>query len=87
MTTTASPDLTNDLAPPHTPAAVSGAPRKLDLFGVHVSDVGPGQVVEHIMRWAIEGRPAIVNFMPVHGLIEARRGNRREAMNQFDIVA
>jgi len=87
VTTTASPDLSTAAAPAPTPTAGHDAPRKLDLFGVGVSDAGPDSVTEHIMRWAIAGRPAIVDFMPVHGLIEARRPGRRDAMNRFDIVA
>lgn len=63
------------------------APQKLNVLGVLVSQAGPDQAVDCILNWAAVGRPAIVDFMPVHGVIEARRPERREAMNLFDIVA
>jgi len=70
-------------------AVVAGreAPGKLDVLGVMVSHAGPDDVADCIMEWAAVRRPAIVDFMPVHGLIEARRPERIDAMNQFDIVA
>lgn len=63
------------------------APPKHELFGVLVSQAEPGEVVDNVMRWAAERRSATVNFMPVHGLMEARKPVRREAMNGFDINA
>lgn len=63
------------------------APSKLDVLGVMVSQAGPEEVADCIMDWAVQGQSAIVDFMPVHGLIEARRPERIHAMNQFDIVA
>ena len=60
---------------------------KREVLGVQVSCAGPELVADCILNWAASGRPAIVDFMPVHGLIEARRPDRRETMNQFDIVA
>lgn len=71
----------------HTPGVVCAVPIKRDVLGVMVSQAGPDEVANCIMDWAIAGRPAIVDFMPVHGLIEARRPERLSAMNQFDIVA
>lgn len=71
----------------HHDASLFQAPQKLDVLGVQVSSAGPDEVVDCIMNWAVLGRPAIVDFMPVHGLMEARRPDRRGAMNQFDIVA
>ncbi|MEM9414116.1 MAG: WecB/TagA/CpsF family glycosyltransferase [Planctomycetota bacterium] len=66
--------------------AVPDAPEKVDVLGIQISKAGPGEVADCIMSWAVAGRPGIVDFMPVHGLIEARRPERRDAMNQFDIV-
>ena len=71
----------------HQDVVVLQAPTKLDVLGVQVSNAEPDEVVDCILNWAVTGRPAIVDFMPVHGLIEARRPDRRDAMNQFDIVA
>ncbi|MFI4860390.1 MAG: WecB/TagA/CpsF family glycosyltransferase [Phycisphaerales bacterium JB063] len=71
----------------HLDTDVADAPQKLDVLGVQVSKAGPEQVADCIVSWAASGRPAIVDFMPVHGLIEARRPGRLDAMNQFDIVA
>ena len=73
--------------PDHKGRAVLDAPPKLDVLGVLISHAGPEQVADCIMNWAAAGRPAIVDFMPVHGVIEARRPERRDAMNGFDIVA
>ncbi|XAL99605.1 WecB/TagA/CpsF family glycosyltransferase [Phycisphaeraceae bacterium D3-23] len=99
MTTTYSSDLVAPVcldAPPtevtpdeavHLDTGVANPPEKLDVLGVLVSKAGPEQVADCIMSWAASGRPGIVDFMPVHGLIEARRPDRRDAMNQFDIVA
>lgn len=92
MTTTLLPALDTSPAPaPHAiaPAIESdaGAPIKRDLFGVLVSQAEPGEVVDCILRWSKERRPTAVDFMPVHGLMEARKPARRAAMNAFDIVA
>ncbi len=66
---------------------VSDAPPKHEVFGVMVSRAEPGEVVDCVMRWASARRSATVNFMPVHGLMEARKPVRREAMNGFDLNA
>lgn len=71
----------------HQDVVVLQAPKKLDVLGVQVSNAEPDEVVDCVMNWAVAGRPAIAAFMPVHGLIEGRRPARRDAMNQFDIVA
>ena len=61
---------------------------KRDLFGVQVTAAGPEQVVEQVMHWARERRSAAVDFMPVHGLMEAvRNAHHRRRMNGFDLVA
>lgn len=63
------------------------APAKCDVFGVALSLAGPQEVVDCVMRWAHTGRGAVVNFMPVHGLIEARKPERRGQIDTFDINA
>ncbi len=61
---------------------------KRDLFGVQVTAAGPTAVVDQIMDWAGAGQSATVDFMPVHGLMEAVRDPaHRRRMNGFDLVA
>ena len=67
--------------------SVAAVPEKLDVLGVGVSNAGPEEVADWIMSWAKAGRSGIVDFMPVHGLIEARRPERRDAMGRFDLIA
>lgn len=65
----------------------SGLPKR-DLFGVGVTAAGPQPVIDQVMDWAHDRRSATVDFMPVHGLIEAvRNKEHRERMNGFDLVA
>ncbi len=67
--------------------ALDALPRR-DLFGVNVTAAGPDEVIDQIMRWAHRRRSATVDFMPVHGLIEAVRSQaHRERMNRFDLIA
>lgn len=69
-------------------AADAPAPPKADLFGVGVSLVDPAGALATIMAWARQRRPAIVDFMGVHGLTLAQRDARfAEALNRFDMVA
>lgn len=72
-------------------AAVSPSPselRKLPVAGVGVTAAEPEAVLSQIMTWAEGGRAAIVDFMPVHGLMEAARDAvHRSRMAAFDIVA
>ena len=79
------------VAPPTTappPIAPLPTPRKLELFGVGVTAAGPQRVVNHVMDWAAERRPAAVAFMPVHSLmIAANDPAHRRRINGFDIVA
>ena len=63
-------------------------PAKHNLFGVDISAVEPEDTVVTVMQWARQGRSAIVDFMPVHGLIAAARDSAHLArMNAFDLVA
>jgi exopolysaccharide biosynthesis WecB/TagA/CpsF family protein len=69
----------------HDPAANV---RKVDLFGVQVNLVDPQQTLEIIMHWARDRRPALVDFMGVHGLTHAQRhADYKQRLNQFDLVA
>lgn len=63
-------------------------PVKHDIFGVHVSATNYEEALQLIMGAAKQGLPAIVDHMPVHGLILAS-GNLdlKAIMNRFDIVA
>ena len=84
-------------APTPDPSALPiGSPRvtapealpKRDLFGVQVTAAGPEAVVDQVMHWAHQRRSAAVDFMPVHGLMEAvRNPHHRRRMNGFDLVA
>lgn len=71
-----------------TAAESAPAPRKADLFGIGVSLVDPAGALEAIMAWARQRRPAIVDFMGVHGLTLAQRDPQfAQALNLFDMVA
>jgi exopolysaccharide biosynthesis WecB/TagA/CpsF family protein len=70
---------------PHDPAADL---RKVDLFGVQVNLVDPQQTLDAIMHWARDRRPALVDFMGVHGLTHAQRQpDYKRRLNEFDLVA
>ncbi|MEM8739029.1 MAG: WecB/TagA/CpsF family glycosyltransferase [Planctomycetota bacterium] len=72
---------------PSAPGA-DGELSKCDLFGVGVTAAGPDAVVDRVMDWAHDRRSAVVDFMPVHGLIVAvRDAEHRARMNGFDLVA
>ena len=82
-------------APPRTPAPPPTAqpdntapdPAKHAIFGVGVSAVGPDEAFDAIVRWASQRRAATVDFMPVHGLMEAAGDpDHRRRMNDFDLV-
>lgn len=61
---------------------------KRDVFGVLVTAAGPDLVIDQIMDWGHRRTSAVVDFMPVHGLIVAARDKQhREIMNDFDLVA
>ena len=61
---------------------------KRDVFGVQVTAAGPQAVVDQVMAWARRRESRAVDFMPVHGLIEAVRApEHRRVMNAFDVVA
>lgn len=63
-------------------------PKKHALFGVRVSATTYTEALEVILRAASLGVPAVVDFMPVHGLIEASSNpSLLEKINRFDIVA
>src|SRR5262245_7246528 len=81
-------------ATPRTSTHASGAREpacaapKVDLFGVHVNLVTHEQTLEQIMQWARERRPALVDFMGVHGLTHAQRdADYKRRLNEFDVVA
>jgi N-acetylglucosaminyldiphosphoundecaprenol N-acetyl-beta-D-mannosaminyltransferase len=89
------------LAPSHATAhravgaAAASAPRdpastlrKVDLFGIQVNLVDRQQTLETIMYWARDRRPALVDFMGVHGLTHAQRHpDYKRRLNEFDLVA
>ena len=63
-------------------------PRKRDLFGVRVSPTTYDQVVRTVIRAARARHPAIVDLMPVHGLVTAALDPAyRTKIDTFDIVA
>lgn len=88
MQTEASPisELTRPLAAA-APALGALAP-KVELFDVGVSLVDPAETLELIMTWARHRRPALVDFMGVHGLTLAQTdADYRRRLNMFDLVA
>jgi N-acetylglucosaminyldiphosphoundecaprenol N-acetyl-beta-D-mannosaminyltransferase len=63
-------------------------PRKVDLFGVQVTPTCYDEVVASVIQAAREGRPGIIDLLPVHGLITAARDpSYRRRVNAFDVVA
>lgn len=63
-------------------------PAKFDLFGVGVSATDYDQTVAWACDKAERREPALIDLMPVHGLIEAARKPRHQIrINRFDIVA
>lgn len=63
-------------------------PRKHDVFGVLVSATCYHELVEKVIASAKAGQPAILDFMPVHGLIPAVRDEAHRArINAFDVAA
>jgi N-acetylglucosaminyldiphosphoundecaprenol N-acetyl-beta-D-mannosaminyltransferase len=63
-------------------------PPKNDIFGVLVSATRYAEVVEKVIAAARTGQSALVDFMPVHGLIPAVQDPKHLArLNQFQIVA
>ena len=63
-------------------------PLKYNIFGINVSMTTYEEALRLIIEAAKKGIPAIVDHMPVHGLIEASRDfHLKSMMNNFDIVA
>jgi N-acetylglucosaminyldiphosphoundecaprenol N-acetyl-beta-D-mannosaminyltransferase len=63
-------------------------PIKHDVFGVHVSATCYDEVVQKVIAAASSKQPALIDFMPVHGLIPAVQDRKHLArLNQFEIVA
>ncbi len=63
-------------------------PPKYDIFGVQVSATTYAELVDRLIAAAQAGESAIVDFMPVHGLVESNRDPAFKAMmNRFDVIA
>jgi len=63
-------------------------PRKYNIFGVSVSETTYDELLETIVQAAQQCMPAIVDHMPVHGLVTASRNPYfKSVMNGFDVVA
>ena len=63
-------------------------PTKHDIFGVQVSATRYDEVVEKVIAAAHNRQSALIDFMPVHGLIPAVQDPQHLArLNQFEIVA
>ena len=63
-------------------------PNKFEIFGVGVSSINYDQAVDIIIQAAGRKQSAIVDHMPVHGLIEASSNPcLKNKINQFDIGA
>jgi N-acetylglucosaminyldiphosphoundecaprenol N-acetyl-beta-D-mannosaminyltransferase len=99
MTASATRKLAPSPAAAHRAACTSAVPapdprdpaanlRKVDLFGIQVNLVDRQQTLDAIMHWARERRPALVDFMGVHGLTHAQRhADYKRRLNEFDLVA
>ena len=75
----------NEIVEPRT--AISW-PNKFDVFGVGVSSIDYDQAIDVIIQAAVNKQPALVDHMPVHGLIDASSDpSLKHKINQFDIVA
>jgi len=62
-------------------------PREFDLFGVGISATSYDQVVSQLVALAKHGGKAIVDFVPVHGLMcSVTDETYRKRVNTFDIV-
>src|ERR1051325_2895661 len=63
-------------------------PRKCDIFHVDVSATRYDEVVRYAIDCAHRGASALLDFMPVHGLIMGARDEKfRSILNAFDVVA
>jgi exopolysaccharide biosynthesis WecB/TagA/CpsF family protein len=63
-------------------------PRKCDIFRVDVSATHYAEVVRYAIDCAQRGTSALLDFMPVHGLVMgARDAHFRQVLNSFDVVA
>lgn len=63
-------------------------PKKYDIFGVQVSATTYDELVQRVISAAKNGESALVDFMPVHGLVESNQDpSFKQMMNQFQIVA
>lgn len=63
-------------------------PRKHSLFGVMVSATEYDAVVAYVMDVARRGESAVIDLMPVHGLVMgARDASFRRVLNGLDVVA
>lgn len=63
-------------------------PTKHDVFGVQVSATRYDELVPRLIQAARQGERALVDFMPVHGLVESNRDPSFKAMmNCFEVIA
>ena len=63
-------------------------PRKHNIFGISVSETTYDILLDTIIQAIKQGIPAIVDHMPVHGLVTASRDPYfKSVMNGFDVVA
>ncbi len=63
-------------------------PRKHNIFGISVSETTYDILLDTIIQATKQGIPAIVDHMPVHGLVTASRDPYfKSVMNGFDVVA
>lgn len=63
-------------------------PRKCDIFRVNVSATKYEEVVRYAIDCAKRGASALLDFMPVHGLVMGARDEQfRAVLNDFDVVA
>jgi len=70
------------------PSSGTGWPLKYSLFGVNISATSYEDAADAIILAAQRGQSAIINHLPVHGLVLASRNpNFQAIINSFDIVA
>ena len=63
-------------------------PRKHDIFGIGVSETTYDRLLCTVIQATKQGMSAIVDHMPVHGLVTACRDPYfKSVMNDFDVVA
>ena len=78
----------NSMSESGLPATQIPWPFKYDLWGISVSATTYDELLDRVLQAATCNVPAIVDHMPVHGLVEAVRDTSlRHVLNAFSVLA